>query len=35
MRNRSMSRYAVLYAVILLCLGIAAAPLMLLALLFF
>jgi hypothetical protein len=35
MRNRSMSRHAMLYAVIFLCLSIAAAPLMLLALLFF
>jgi hypothetical protein len=35
MRNRSMSRHAMLYAVIFLCVSIAAAPLMLLALLFF
>jgi hypothetical protein len=35
MRNRSMSRHTMLYAVIFLCLSIAAAPLVLLALLFF
>jgi hypothetical protein len=35
MRNRSMPRHAMLYAVILLCLSIVAAPLMLLALFFF
>ena len=34
MRNRSMPRHAMLYAVIL-CLSIVAAPLMLLALFFF
>jgi hypothetical protein len=35
MRNRSMSRHAMLCAVIFLCLGIAAAPLMLLGFSFF
>jgi hypothetical protein len=35
MRNRSMSRHATLYAVVFLCLSLAAAPLVLLALLFF
>jgi hypothetical protein len=35
MRNRSMFRHATLYAVIFLCLSIAAAPLVLLALFFF
>jgi hypothetical protein len=35
MRNRSMSRHAMLYAVIFLCLSIVAAPLVLLALFFF
>jgi hypothetical protein len=35
MRNRSISGHATLYAVVILCLGIAAAPLVLLALLFF
>jgi hypothetical protein len=35
MRTRSMSRHATLYAVVFLCLCIAATPLVLLALLFF
>jgi hypothetical protein len=35
MRTRSMSRHATLYAMVVLCLSIAAAPLVLLALLFF
>jgi hypothetical protein len=35
MRNRSMFRHVTLYAVIFLCLSIAAAPLVLLALFFF
>jgi hypothetical protein len=35
MRYRSLTRHAMLYVVIFLCLSIAAAPLMLLVLLFF
>ena len=35
MRNRSMSGHATLYAVVFLCLSLAAVPLVLLALLFF